>query len=137
VKHSKEDLIKYRIQRAHESLNEAILLAENHYWNTVANRLYYACFYIVNALFSQSDILTKSHSGTKTEFYRYFIKTSIFDRELGRTYSELFDKRQECDYQDFHIFEKEDVDPYIEKVEIFIKLVEQYISEALEFDKLD
>ena len=48
--HSKEDLIKYRIERAKESLDESIILSETGHWNTVANRLYYASFYAVNAL---------------------------------------------------------------------------------------
>ena len=83
MKHSKEDLIKYRVQRAYESLNEAKLLAENHLWNTVANRLYYSCFYIFSALFSKFDILSKSHSGTKNEFHKSFIKSGIFQKERG------------------------------------------------------
>lgn len=130
MKHSKEDLIRYRVQRAHESLDEAKLLAENHFWNTVANRLYYSCFYIVSALFSKFDILSKSHSGTKNEFHKSFIKSGIFEKEMGRTYSNLFDKRQEGDYQDFYSFEKEDVEPLIGKVEDFIEKVENYIYQA-------
>lgn len=130
MKHSKEDLIRYRIQRAHESLNEAKLLAENHFWNTVANRLYYSCFYIVSALFSKFDILSKSHSGTKNEFHKSFIKSGIFEKEMGRTYSDLFGKRQEGDYQDFYSFEKDDVYPLIEQVEIFINKVENYIFQV-------
>ena len=40
--HSEEDLIKYRIQRAKESLIEARILSQSGHWNTVTNRLYYA-----------------------------------------------------------------------------------------------
>ena len=45
MKYTLEDFIKYRLQRAHESIEEAKLLAHEGYWNTVANRLYYAVFY--------------------------------------------------------------------------------------------
>lgn len=128
MKRSKDDLIKYRIQRAYESLNEAKLLAENQYWNTVANRLYYSCFYMVNALFSKCDILSKSHSGIKTEFHRSFVKKGIFKKDLGRLYSELFDKRQEGDYQDFYTLNKEDVEPFIRRVEEFINSLRIYIE---------
>ena len=128
MKRSKDELIQYRIQRAHESLNEAKLLAENYYWNTVANRLYYSCFYMVNALLSKFDILSKSHSGIKAEFHKSFVKKEIFKKEFGKLYSELFDKRQEGDYQDFYILKREDVEPLINKVELFIDTVEKYIN---------
>ncbi len=39
-----EDLVKYRVSRAKETFEEALLLAEKNHWNAVANRLYYDCF---------------------------------------------------------------------------------------------
>ena len=128
MKRTKEDLINYRIQKAYESLEEAKLLAGLNHWNTVVNRLYYSCFYIVNALFSKHNLITKTHSGTKSEFHKLFIKTGTFDKSFGKLYSELLDKRQEGDYQDFFSFEKEDIEPLIEMTEKFIKIVEDNIK---------
>jgi uncharacterized protein (UPF0332 family) len=85
---------------------------------------------MVSALLAKHDILAKSHSGIKTEFHKLFIKTKIFDRSLGKAYSELFDNRQEGDYHDFYFFVKEDVEPKIELVEHFIKTVEDYIKRS-------
>ena len=73
--HSKEDLIKYRIARSKESFEESIILSKSNHWNTVANRLYYASFYAVNALLVKFDLNSSSHSGTKTIFNKEFIKT--------------------------------------------------------------
>ncbi len=53
---SKDDLIYYRISRAKETFDEALILASENHWNAVANRLYYACFYIVNALLMKNDV---------------------------------------------------------------------------------
>ena len=83
MKYTRNDLINYRIQRAYESFEEARLLAEKNFWNSVANRLYYACFYAVNALFTKHDIVAKSHSGAKTAFHKHFIKTGIFEVDFG------------------------------------------------------
>ena len=41
---SRIDLVKYRIERADETLQEAGLLAKEGYYNAAFNRLYYACF---------------------------------------------------------------------------------------------
>lgn len=105
--HSKEELIKYRINRAFESLNEAQILANSSHWNTVTNRLYYASFYAINALFVKSGIQASTHSGVKAIFHKEFIKTELIDKDFGRLYNNLFNKRQEGDYQDFQFFEKE------------------------------
>lgn len=53
---NRDDYIQYRFQRAEESFEEALILAEKERWNTVINRLYYSCFYAVTALLLKHDI---------------------------------------------------------------------------------
>jgi uncharacterized protein (UPF0332 family) len=53
---NKDEYIKYRFQRALESYEEALILAENNKWNTVVNRLYYSCFYAVISLLLNNGI---------------------------------------------------------------------------------
>lgn len=74
-----ETIIKYRLSRADESIIEAKLLAVDNHWNTVANRLYYACFYSVIALLHKKGITTKSHSGARIQLNKEFVKTNILD----------------------------------------------------------
>ncbi|MDM8536110.1 hypothetical protein QUF70_05090 [Desulfobacterales bacterium HSG17] len=40
MKHRKEELIRYRLERAKESLEEAQVMAEMEHWLTCINRLY-------------------------------------------------------------------------------------------------
>ena len=44
---NRDEYIKYRFQRAEESYDDAIILADKEKWNSAINRLYYACFYAV------------------------------------------------------------------------------------------
>lgn len=60
-----EALVKYRLTRARESVDEALLLAEDSHWNTCANRLYYACFYAVNALLASRGLAASKHTGVR------------------------------------------------------------------------
>jgi uncharacterized protein (UPF0332 family) len=46
---SKEELVKYRLQRAIDTLEDAKILADNQRWNSSINRLYYASYYAVTA----------------------------------------------------------------------------------------
>lgn len=128
MKYSKEEIIRYRIERAFESIEEAKILSQFQHWNTVVNRLYYACFYIVQALLIMNDAKVSTHSGTKTEFHRRFIKTEILPRELGKLYSNLFNKRQEGDYQVIEKFLEEDIKPLIIKSEEFIQIINGLIQ---------
>lgn len=116
----KEDYIVYRIQRADESYDEALLLAENKHWNTAANRLYYSCFYAVTALLIKNDINTNTHLGAINQFGLNFIKTEKIDISYGRLYSKLFDYRQKGDYGDLFDFTENEVAPLIKIVPDFI-----------------
>lgn len=60
-----QDLAKYRITRAKETLNEVSILIENKLWNTAVNRLYYACYYAVMALLIKKGIKTRTHMGAR------------------------------------------------------------------------
>jgi uncharacterized protein (UPF0332 family) len=124
---SKSELIKYRVSRSKETLEEAKLLSNNNHWNSVANRLYYACFYIVNALFLKNDITFTTHNGVKREFHKSFIKTGIISIENGKLYSRLFNLRQEGDYIDFKRFDKTEIEPFIDKTKQFIEEIEKII----------
>ena len=61
----RNEIVKYRLSRAHETLNEVEILIENKLWNTAINRLYYACFYAVNALLVSLKIKAQTHAGVR------------------------------------------------------------------------
>jgi len=124
---SKEDYLKYRIERSKQTLEDAKMLIEKESLNSAINRLYYACFYSVHALLQKNQILTKSHSGTKSKFFQEFIHTGKIPKELGELYSDLFDWRQEGDYSDFIEFDHETVDPLPQKVATFIETLEKLL----------
>jgi len=48
---------------------------------------------------------------------------------MGKLYSDLFNKRQEGDYQDFHSFSKEEIEPLIQKTEHFINKIYEFIND--------
>lgn len=121
------DYIKYRLQRATDTLNDARLLAENERCNSAINRLYYACFYAVSALLYYHSIEAKTHKGVRIKFMNEFIKTELFEKEYGKLFSDLFDWRQEGDYSDFVSFDKDLTIPLINKSEDFIALIRKFL----------
>jgi uncharacterized protein (UPF0332 family) len=114
------ELIKYRHLRALETYEEAVILAKENHWNATANRLYYACFYAVSGLLLKNGLSNSTHNGVKTEFHKSFVKSGLISKQSGRTYSRLFNLRQEGDYLDFKRLEKEDVDSFFQEAKDFI-----------------
>ncbi|MFH1161078.1 MAG: HEPN domain-containing protein [bacterium] len=83
ISENRNDYIKYRFQRAIESFEEALILADNKRWNAVVNRLYYFCFYAIIALLLKNNIETHTHDSARTQFGLYFIRTGKIDKKYG------------------------------------------------------
>ena len=64
---------------------------------------------------------TTKHSGIKGLFNRHYVKVGRVSKEKGRLYNRLFDLRQEGDYLDFILLNKEEVAPLVEATADFIE----------------
>ncbi len=124
-----EDYIKYRIERARETIEEVQTHVGNNFWNTAINRMYYACFYSVGALLVKHKIEVSSHSGVRQKFGEHFVKTGLFDKSLAKHFTELFDKRHKGDYNDFFDYDKETVLRLYPLSKEFIKRIDELLAE--------
>ncbi len=124
MKNSEDEYIKYRFERAWKTFEDAKSLADLKSWNSSMNRLYYACFYAILALFIKHKINSHTHSGVKTQLSLHFVKTGKLDKEFGMLYGDLFDLRQKGDYGDFFDFEEKHIITLIPKVKEFLIRIE-------------
>lgn len=124
----RKELIKYRFQRAKDTLSEVDILVNNKLWNTSVNRLYYACYYAVIALLISKKINAQTHAGVRQMFGLHFVKTGMIDKELGKFYSDIFDKRQAGDYDDFIDFSKDEVTSMIPPARKLIGAIENILN---------
>ena len=121
-------LIAYRMERAHETITEAVILCDAGHVNAHVNRLYYACFYAVSALLLTKGFSTSKHGHLRSLFHRECVKTGLLPEELGRFFDLLFDSRQAGDYADFVQFKAEEVTDWLDRTRAFVGQVEQLIS---------
>ena len=124
-----EDLIKYKLQRSGETLEEAKIMLQSSHLFGAANRIYYACFYAVSALLLSKDLSSHKHSGVLSLFNRHFVKTGLIPVELGKFYSRLFDTRTESDYADLVTIDLKEIQDNLKTAEIFIPAVKSLIKE--------
>ncbi|MBR2105388.1 MAG: HEPN domain-containing protein [Bacteroidales bacterium] len=124
---SRAELVKYRISRADEAIQEAQLMANDCHYNAAVNRLYYACFYAVQALLVKHGILSSTHAGVKTMLSLHFVSKGVIDVEYGKTFSRLFEIRHSGDYDDFVYCDKEMIDEYTPKAEAFVSKIKELL----------
>jgi uncharacterized protein (UPF0332 family) len=129
MSYSKEELSRYRLARAKESVEEAVIMAQTGHWNTATSRLYYACFYAVSAYLILKDIDSSSHKGVKTSFNKELIKSGLLPLTFGQLYNNLFSLRQDVDYRDYSDVSKEKVLAMIKEVGDLIHEIEIIVLE--------
>ena len=100
------------------SAASSLLLSGN--YKSAANRSYYAVFHAMRAVLAYDEIDMKKHSGVIAEFRRLYVKTGVFDGDMSKTISVLFDVRTESDYDDFFIISKEEVVQQAESAQHFL-----------------
>jgi len=121
-------LIKYRMERAYETLDEAKILFDAGKINAYVNRLYYACFYAVSALLRTKGFSTSKHSQLRSLMHREFVKSGIIPNELARHFDILFDSRLESDYSDFIHFNADDVAGWLQRTKEFVDHIDRLIQ---------
>ena len=103
------DLIQYRKSRSLDTFKEAETMIKSGYWNASVNRIYYACYYAVSGLLLTKTIETNSHKGIRQMFGLHLVQTGLVSKEDGRFFSDLYDRRQTGDYDDFFLYDEETV----------------------------
>jgi uncharacterized protein (UPF0332 family) len=106
--------VELRIAKAYRAYEEAKGVVALKYWETIANRLYYAAFNAVTALLIANGDTAQTHSGVRHILGLKFIKAGILPHETGRLYHRLFSMRQTGDYDDTYDVTAEDVLPNLE-----------------------
>ncbi len=131
TKEEKQALIKYRLERANESIKAAQLLFENKLFIPALNRIYYSMFYSVQALLVLNEKAFSKHGQVKGYFNKEFIKSGIFPKEFGKLFNAVFEYRQKFDYVDLLVPEKELISDYILKAQKFIEQISSYLNDKL------
>jgi uncharacterized protein (UPF0332 family) len=106
-------------------------MAEAKHWNGCVNRLYYTCFYAVNALLLTKGLSSSKHTGVRSLFSLHFVREGEFPKDLAALYNSLFDTRQESDYEDFFNADPDETGAWLAQAEQFIRYAEGIVAKAL------
>jgi len=87
-----KELVKFRIEKAFDTFNEAVYQIKGGMWNLAVNRLY-ACYYMVIALLLCEELFPKTHKGVHNLFYKNFVEKNLISPEFSILFSTLYDAR--------------------------------------------
>ena len=125
------DLIQYRKSRSLDTFEEAETMIKSGYWNASVNRIFYACYYAVSGLLLMKTIETNSHKGIRQMFGLHLVQTGLVSKEDGRFFSDLYDRRQTGDYDDFFLYDEETVLNLFNQVQSFIERIVAIIDQNI------
>lgn len=123
------ELLKYRLDRAKETLEVANTLFAAGKYKDANNRSYYAAFYALKAVYTVQGKDFRKHKTLLANFNKEYVATEIFPRSLGKKISVLSIIREQSNYNDFYIASKQESQQQLEIAEDVISHVEQYLKE--------
>ncbi len=106
---SREDLIKYRLEQARNTISVVELLVENNELPTAVNRIYYGMFYSLLALGLKYKFETSKHHQLLGWFNKNFIHTKKIEVRFGKMLRNAYKNRRKGDYETYIGFDIEDV----------------------------
>ena len=117
------------IEKAAEDIKAAELLISKGYYRIAVSRLYYAMFYIAEAILLTKNLSYSSHHAVISFFNKEFVKTGIFDKKYYESLEMGFNLRQNSDYEIETVITKQQAKTLISNAKEFLKEAKKYLSE--------
>ena len=124
----KRVLVQLHLEKAHACLADAGQLMELESISAAANRLYYAVFHAIHALFVANGIQSKSHHGTNAQFHQHFIKTGIIEPKFGHFIAVMENMREKADYDVIYDVAREDLEALKPLAYELVQIIERLLN---------
>ena len=128
-KGTQRDLVLYRIETSKSDIKAAEILLNAREFRGANNRAYYGIYHAVSAIHALDGNGYKRHKDALANFNKYYVKTEIFPRKLGKRIVESEEIRHASDYDDFYIATREEAEEQIQTAKELVKLVEEYVRQ--------
>ncbi len=124
------DEVRSLLTKSRHKLEAAKDLYKDNWFDDAVSRAYYAVFHAMNAVLISRGLSFSSHAQTIGVFNREFVKSGVFPKEYSQIIQDLFEDRQAGDYDVDTIIDEQAARESIDKAEIVISGIEQYLDPA-------
>lgn len=92
------DEARRRLEKAERAIRATEVLMGAGHWDFAAGRVYYAMFYVAEALLSTRGPRFTKHGAVHAAYGQHFARTRVLDPKYHRWLLNSFDVRSEADY---------------------------------------
>ena len=127
-KKTSKEFALYRLERAKEEYETALLLYKENKLLAANNRAYYSIFHSIRAVLAMERVDFKRHKDILAYFNKNYIKTEIFPRQMGRRIILASKTREDSDYDEEYEPNPDTTFLQIKTAKELIELVEKYLK---------
>ena len=117
------------LSKAKRYLRSAEVLTEDGDLDSAASRLYYAMFYVAEALLQARGLSFSSHHAVIAAFGQHFAKTKDFDPRFHQALLSAFSQCQLGDYAVYSGLRREDIESLLSDAAEFLETARKWLSE--------
>ena len=104
-------------------------------YDSCVSRSYYAMFFMAEAMLLSKNLTASSHKGVISLFGEHFVKTKIFDRNMGKALNDAYDKRLVGDYGVGFIVDEQQAQDLLETARNFVGKLKDYLIKQIGKDR--
>jgi uncharacterized protein (UPF0332 family) len=123
------------IEKAEKFLTTAEHALDIGDYDSCVSRSYYAMFFMAEAVLLTKNLSASSHKGVISLFGEHFIKTRIFDRDIGKALNDAYDERLVGDYGVGFIITEEEAKDLLEIARNFVQELKNHLERWIEGEK--
>lgn len=127
----KKEYASYRLERAKEEYETAVILYETGHYRAANNRAYYSIFHAMRSVLAFDGYDSKKHSGIIGVFRKDYIKNGKFDVSLSDIIGTASEIRNASDYDDMFIADKTETAEQIQNAKVFLDEITDYVKKRL------
>lgn len=124
----RDNLIKYRLEQAEETISDVKLLIDNSRFRSAINRIYYGIFYSLLALGLANKFETSKHVQLIGWFNKNFVHQGKIDSKYGKILNKAFNRRTKGDYDTNVEFDKDTVMEMFKDMKEFISEIKSQLN---------
>lgn len=128
------DEINAKRANAKETLSDVEYLLEHGSSRSLINRIYYALFYMVEALLLTKGLSSNKHKGIMSLFHKEFVNRGIIEVRFGQFYTLIFNQRLQGDYTTQFQIESEEIKEWFEQTKEMLIELNRVIDERINTD---
>jgi uncharacterized protein (UPF0332 family) len=123
-----KEVTKQFFEKAEEALVVAQQLLTNDHAEFAAGRVYYAMFYVAEALLNEQGLRFRKHGGVHGAFGEHFAKSGVLDPKYHRWLLAAFEERITADYEVGESIETSKVATMLQQAREFLRVAQSYLT---------